>query len=221
MERLLRKARPCGYSPWAHSLPSYQAWLGPTKCVNLVGLDPRGHLLRKTLLRRRWNAGSSPAMTEERLWQASCVRSIGNRFSVPIPKFAHSCGTSDANFGIKKTTSNFMISSAVFILPARSDVEATAKRRRVAAPNASRAKLVLEFGAHSGGVGSLSCARYTIVSMRWKRMQRDLSGNLLKTASLKGSINSAPSACHRYLQHSMNFISPASPPALSSGALLT
>ena len=25
----------------------------------------------------------------------------GNRFSVPIPKFANLCGTLDANFGIK------------------------------------------------------------------------------------------------------------------------
>ena len=37
-------------------------------------------------------------------------------------------------------------------------------------------------------------------------MQRDFSGNLLKTASINGSTNSAPSACHKYLQHSMNFI---------------
>jgi hypothetical protein len=42
---------------------------------------------------------------------------------------------------------------------------------------------------------------------------------LLKTASMKGSINSAPSACHRYLQHSMNFISAASPPVHSSGSI--
>src|SRR6476659_3474552 len=43
MERLLRKARPRCHAPWAHSLPSYQAWMGSTKCVNLVGLDPRVH----------------------------------------------------------------------------------------------------------------------------------------------------------------------------------
>jgi hypothetical protein len=29
--------------------------------------------------------------------------------SAPIPKFAGTCGTSDANFGIKRGTSNFMI----------------------------------------------------------------------------------------------------------------
>jgi hypothetical protein len=27
--------------------------------------------------------------------------------SVPIPKFARPCGTSDANFGIKRDTSNY------------------------------------------------------------------------------------------------------------------
>src|SRR6266498_2240993 len=41
---------------------------------------------------------------------------------------------------------------------------------------------------HSGGVGSRSpsCAKYTIVNIRWKRTQRDFSGNLLKTAKIKG-----------------------------------
>src|SRR5262249_30378341 len=74
---------------------------------------------------------------------------------------------------------------------------------------------------HSGGVGSRSpsCARYTIVNIRWKRTQRDFSGNLLKTASIKGSINSTPLACHKYLQHSINFISAASPPAVKNGSI--
>jgi hypothetical protein len=75
--------------------------------------------------------------------------------------------------------------------------------------------------AGNGGVGSRSpsCARYTIVNIRWKRTQRDFSGNLLKTASIKGSINSTPLACHKYLQHSINFISAASPPALKNGSI--
>ena len=49
-------------------------------------------------------------------------------------------------------------------------------------------------------------------------MQRDFSGNLLKTASTEGSINSTPSAFHKYRQHSINFISAASPPAFKSGS---
>jgi hypothetical protein len=60
--------------------------------------------------------------------------------------------------------------------------------------------------------------RYTIVNILWKRTQRDFSGNLLKTASINGSVNSAPSACPKYLQHSMNFISAASPPSFRSGS---
>src|SRR2546423_1461118 len=72
----------------------------------------------------------------------------------------------------------------------------------------------------AGGVGrcSPSCAKYTIVNIRWKRTQRDFSGNLLKAASIKGSINSTPSVFHRYGQHSMNLIPAASPPALNNGS---
>jgi hypothetical protein len=52
---------------------------------------------------------------------------------------------------------------------------------------------------HSGGVGSRSpsCAKYTIVNIRWKRTQRDFFGSLLKTATIKGSINSTPSTFHK------------------------
>jgi hypothetical protein len=32
-----------------------------------------------------------------------CINFIGTCSSVPIPKFANSCGVSDANFGIKGT----------------------------------------------------------------------------------------------------------------------
>jgi hypothetical protein len=46
------------------------------------GLDPRVHPLRKSVLQRRWIAGSSPAMTEERPCQPSCIHSSGNRFSM-------------------------------------------------------------------------------------------------------------------------------------------
>src|SRR5215469_808466 len=74
---------------------------------------------------------------------------------------------------------------------------------------------------HFGGDASCSasCATYTIVNILWNRTQRDFSGNLLNAASINGSVNSAPSACHKYLQHSMNFISAASPPALSNGSI--
>src|SRR6266508_4167896 len=65
---------------------------------------------------------------------------------------------------------------------------------------------------------SPSCATYTIVNNRWKRTQRDLSGNLLKAASINGSTNSAPLAFHKHRQHSINFISAASPPALKNGS---
>ena len=39
---------------------------------------------------------------------------------------------------------------------------------------------------------SPSCANYTIVQYSMKEDARDFSGNLLKTAKLKGSINSTP-----------------------------
>src|SRR4051812_32174722 len=45
------------------------------------GLDPRVHPLRERVLQRRWIAESSPAMTEERWSQPSCIHSNGNRFS--------------------------------------------------------------------------------------------------------------------------------------------
>jgi hypothetical protein len=48
-------------------------------------------------------------MTEERLWQASCVRSNGNRFSVPIPKFASLCSTFVCELRNQRDTSNSMI----------------------------------------------------------------------------------------------------------------
>jgi hypothetical protein len=44
---------------------------------------------------------------------------------------------------------------------------------------------------------SPSWAKYTIVNIRWKRTQRDFSGNLLKTAKIKGSINSTPLTFHK------------------------
>jgi hypothetical protein len=46
---------------------------------------------------------------------------------------------------------------------------------------------------HSEGVYvcCASWAKYTIVNIRWKRTQRDFSGNLLNSASINGSVNSA------------------------------
>jgi len=56
-----------------------------------MGLDPRVHLLRKTLFaKKKMDCRVKPG-------------NDGGEASVPIPKFAHSCGTSDANFGIKRT----------------------------------------------------------------------------------------------------------------------
>src|SRR5580704_9496103 len=41
------------------------------------GLDPRVHLLRIKFVRRRWIAGSSPAMTGEIVAPRCCTHSIG------------------------------------------------------------------------------------------------------------------------------------------------
>ena len=68
---------------------------------------------------------------------------------------------------------------------------------------------------------SLSCATYTIVSILWKRTERDFSGKILKAASINGSTNSIPSAFHRHQQHSMNYFSPGLAQSLSLSALVT
>ena len=50
-------------------------WLGAYPFSGVTrGLDPRVHPLRKSVLQRRWIAGSSPAMTEERVCQTSFER---------------------------------------------------------------------------------------------------------------------------------------------------
>jgi hypothetical protein len=66
---------------------------------------------------------------------------------------------------------------------------------------------------------SLSCAKYTIVSIRWKRTERDCSGKILKAASINGSTNSIPSAFHKHQQHSINCFSAWSPPAAKIGSI--
>ena len=66
---------------------------------------------------------------------------------------------------------------------------------------------------------SLSCAKYTIVSIRWKRTERDCSGKILKAASINGSTNSIPLAFHKHQQHSINCFSARSPPAAKIGSI--
>jgi hypothetical protein len=46
-----------------------------------------------------------------------------------------------------------------------------------------------------------------------------LSGSLLNTASIKGLYQLRSLGLHRYLQHSKNFISAASPPFAAAGSI--